>query len=44
LSSPVYEQARAAFGTEGIADLLFLIGAYQAVCGVLNAFEVPAPR
>jgi hypothetical protein len=36
--------AEAAFGTRGLADMLFLIGAYQTVCGVLNAFEIPAPK
>ncbi len=40
----VYEQAQAVLGTRGIADMLFLVGAYQTVCGVLNAFEIPAPR
>jgi 4-carboxymuconolactone decarboxylase len=44
ISRQVYEQAEAAFGTRGIADMLHLIGAYQTVCGLLNAFEVPAPR
>ncbi|MDT7620360.1 MAG: hypothetical protein QOF99_1261 [Pseudonocardiales bacterium] len=23
--------------------MLSLIGAYQTVCGILNAFEIPAP-
>ena len=39
----VYDQAVAAFGTNGITDMLLLIGAYQTVCGMLNAFAVPAP-
>jgi 4-carboxymuconolactone decarboxylase len=39
-----YDQARAAFGTRGIADMVFLIGASQTVCGVLNAFEIPVPE
>ncbi|HTW04180.1 MAG TPA: hypothetical protein VMF87_28040 [Streptosporangiaceae bacterium] len=34
----------AAPGTQGIADMLLLIGAYQTVCGVLNAFEIPHPN
>jgi 4-carboxymuconolactone decarboxylase len=41
---PVYDQAQAAFSTRGIADMLCLIGAYQTVCGILNAFEIPAPQ
>jgi 4-carboxymuconolactone decarboxylase len=40
----VYDQAHAALGTQGIADMLLLIGAYQTVCGVLSAFEIPAPE
>lgn len=32
------------FGTQGITDMLFLIGAYQTVCGLLSAFEIPAPE
>jgi hypothetical protein len=44
LDEPVYDQARAAFGTRGVADMLSLIGAYQTVCGILNAFEIPAPE
>jgi hypothetical protein len=24
--------------------MLNLIGAYQTVCGILNAFEIPAPQ
>jgi 4-carboxymuconolactone decarboxylase len=32
-----------AFGTNGLADMLLLIGAYQTVCGLLNTFEIPAP-
>lgn len=44
VEQPVYDQAQAVFGTRGVADMLFLIGAYQTVCGILNAFEVPTPR
>jgi 4-carboxymuconolactone decarboxylase len=44
VEQPVYDQAHAAFGTQGVADMLSLIGAYQTVCGILNAFEIPAPR
>jgi 4-carboxymuconolactone decarboxylase len=40
----VYDQARASFGTRGVADMPSLIGAYQTVCGILNAFEIPAPQ
>jgi 4-carboxymuconolactone decarboxylase len=44
VEQPVYDQACAVFGTRGVADLVFLIGAYQTVCGILNAFEIPAPQ
>jgi hypothetical protein len=40
----LYDQARPAFGTQGITDMLLLIGSYQTVCGVLNAFQIPAPK
>ena len=44
VEQPVYDQAHAVFGAEGITDMLFLIGAYQTVCGILSAFEIPAPE
>jgi 4-carboxymuconolactone decarboxylase len=40
----VYDEARTVFGTHGVTDILLLIGAYQTVCGLLNAFEIPAPE
>ena len=43
VEQPLYDQAHAVFGTRGIIDMLSLIGAYQTVCGVLNALEIPAP-
>jgi 4-carboxymuconolactone decarboxylase len=43
IEQPVYDQAHAMFGAQGIVDMLSLIGAYQTVCGILNAFEIPAP-
>lgn len=39
-----YDQADATFGPQGVTDMLALIGAYQTVCGILNAFEIPAPQ
>jgi hypothetical protein len=44
VEQPVYDEAHAAFGAQGITDMLSLIGAYQTVCGVLNAVEIPAPQ
>jgi len=43
VEQPAYDQAHAHFGAQGITDMLSLIGAYQTVCGILNAFEIPAP-
>lgn len=36
-------EARKAFGDRGITDMIVLAGTYYTVCGLLNAFEVPAP-
>jgi 4-carboxymuconolactone decarboxylase len=38
-----FAQARKAFGDSGIVDIIILAGTYYTVCGLLNAFEVPAP-
>jgi 4-carboxymuconolactone decarboxylase len=38
----LYEDARRSFGDRGLVDLLLLAGCYQLVCGVLNAFAIPA--
>ena len=39
----LYRAAETAFGTQGLVDITFLTGIYQLVCGLLNAFEIPAP-
>lgn len=39
----LYEEGRRSFGPKGLLDLLLLVGCYQLVCGVLNAFAIPAP-
>jgi 4-carboxymuconolactone decarboxylase len=44
VEQPVYDEAHVAFGALGITDVLSLISAYQTVCGMLNAFEIPAPE
>ena len=36
-------EARKAFGDRGIVDMVVLAGTYYTVCGLLNAFDVPAP-
>jgi 4-carboxymuconolactone decarboxylase len=38
-----FAEARKAFGERGITDMILLAGTYYTVCGLLNAFEVPAP-
>jgi 4-carboxymuconolactone decarboxylase len=39
----LYDEAQATFGANGIIEILLLIGAYQTICGILNAFEIPEP-
>ena len=38
-----FAEARKAFGERGITDMVVLAGTYYTICGLLNAFEVPAP-
>jgi 4-carboxymuconolactone decarboxylase len=44
IEQSLYDQATELFGTHGISDMLHLIGAYQTVCGLLNAFDIPVPE
>jgi len=39
-----YAAARAAFGDQGLVEMLVLIACYLSVCALLNAFAVPAPK
>ena len=39
----LYRAAETAFGARGLVDIILLTGIYQLVCGLLNAFEIPAP-
>ncbi len=43
IEAALYHDALAAFGTRGLVDLVYLAGCYHIVCGLLNAFEIPAP-
>lgn len=43
VDAALYQEAEAAFGARGLVDIVFLAGCYHIVCGLLNAFEVPAP-
>ena len=43
VDAELYRTAETAFGTQGLVDITFLAGIYQLVCGLLTAFEIPAP-
>lgn len=43
VEATLYQEAQAAFGPRGLVDIVYLAGCYHIVCGLLNAFEVPAP-
>jgi 4-carboxymuconolactone decarboxylase len=40
----LYDQTQTAFGRDGIAELIYLVGLYCAVSVVLNGFDVPVPE
>jgi 4-carboxymuconolactone decarboxylase len=44
IAQSLYDEAADLLGTHGIVDMLYLIGSYQLVCGLLNTFDVPAPE
>lgn len=39
----LYRDAEKAFGAKGVLEIALLTGIYHTVCGILNAFDVPAP-
>jgi 4-carboxymuconolactone decarboxylase len=39
----LYDQAVQLFGAAGVFDITVLTGIYHTVCGILNAFAIPAP-
>lgn len=43
IDDELFAAAKGHFGLTGLVDLINLVGAYQTVCGLLNAFAVPAP-
>ena len=43
VTDALYRDAQQALGSESVADMVFLIGIYHCVCGLLSAFAVPAP-
>jgi 4-carboxymuconolactone decarboxylase len=40
----LYGQATQRFGSAGVFDITMLTGIYHTVCGILNAFAIPAPN
>lgn len=40
----LFQSAEDCFGRQGVLDIVILAGIYQTVCGLLNAFLIPAPR
>jgi 4-carboxymuconolactone decarboxylase len=44
LPTSTYNLAAEAFGSDGVAELVFLTGSYCLIAVVLNAFDVPAPE
>lgn len=43
LPATTYARAVAAFGEEGTAELIYLVGGYCLVCMLLNAYDAPVP-
>ena len=43
VNADLYREAEAAFGQQGLVDMLYLIGIYLLTAAVLNAFEIPQP-
>ena len=44
LPAELYLEAVSAFGARGIVDLIFLVGCYDTISSLLNAFQVPVPQ
>ena len=42
-TQPFTVAAEHAFGRRGLVEMTYLTGLYHIVCGLLNAFEIPAP-
>lgn len=43
IDNSLYRMAEDSIGRQGVLDIVMLVGIYQTVCGLLNAFEIPAP-
>ena len=44
VDAALYAQTEQACGRRALVDLVLLVGFYQTICAVLNAFEIPAPQ
>lgn len=44
VEQPVFDALHDRFGTKWLIELTTFMGFYTALCGVVNAFEVPAPE
>jgi hypothetical protein len=44
LPETTYQAARAAFGQDGAAELIYLVGLYCLVSVTLNGFDVQVPE
>ena len=40
----LFEEARSTFRDRGIVDLIILVGCYDLISSLLNAFQVPTPK
>jgi 4-carboxymuconolactone decarboxylase len=43
ISPDLYEQAIVTFSEKGVVDMIYLVGQYMTISGLLNTFKVPAP-
>jgi 4-carboxymuconolactone decarboxylase len=43
IDDDLYGEVKAAFGEQGMMDILYLAGIYDIVCSQLNTFKVPVP-
>jgi 4-carboxymuconolactone decarboxylase len=43
IGDDLYRHAEQTLGATGVFDLTVLTGIYHSVCGILNAFDIPAP-
>ena len=44
IDDDLYAETEAAFGPQGIVDIIYLVGCYHTISALLNTFRVPAPE